>query len=176
MTAELIESLRDAIRDIPDFPKPGILFKDITTLVKDPVHFKNSVDLLVEHAKTLDIEVIAAIESRGFIFGAAMAYALSVGFVPIRKPGKLPGKTLKQRYELEYGFDEIEIHDDAISPGSRVMIMDDLLATGGTARAAAQLVEKLSGNVVDITFLVELSFLQGRKLIADYNIYSLITF
>lgn len=176
MNTEMIDRLRSAIRDIPDFPKPGILFKDITTLVKDAEYFKHSVDLLIEHAKMAEIDLIAAIESRGFIFGAAMAYAMNVGFIPIRKPGKLPGKTIKQRYALEYGFDEIEIHDDAISTGDRVLIVDDLLATGGTALAAAQLIEKLNGRVVEISFLVELGFLNGRKLLKDYNMYSLITY
>ena len=176
MKAETIEKLKFAIRDIPDFPKPGIMFKDITTLVKDPQYFRQSVDLLVEHAKKLNIDVIAAIESRGFIFGSAMAYAMGVGFIPIRKPGKLPGRTVKQRYELEYGFDEIEMHEDAIKPQERVLIVDDLLATGGTALAAAQLVNKLAGEVVNISFLVELSFLNGRKLLKDYDIYSLISY
>ena len=176
MKPEMIENLKSAIRDIPDFPKPGILFKDITTLVKDPVYFRASVDLLVEHAKNLNIDLIAAIESRGFIFGSAMAYAMGLGFIPIRKPGKLPGKTVRQRYELEYGFDEIEIHADAIRAGDKVLIIDDLLATGGTALAAAQLIRKLDGDVVEIAFLVELGFLNGRKLLKDYNMYSLVTY
>jgi adenine phosphoribosyltransferase len=171
-----MEDLKQKIRNVQDFPKPGIGFKDITTLIKDDAAFKKSIDALADQYNPDDIDVIVGIESRGFIFGAALAYKWGKGFVPVRKPGKLPAEKIKEEYQLEYGTDAVEIHKDAITPGQRVLIIDDLLATGGTVAAAANLVEKLSGNIVGISFLIELSFLNGREKLGRYNIHSLITF
>ena len=176
MSIGKIDQIRSAIRDIPDFPKPGILFKDITTVLNDAKLFKAAVDLMVGEAGNINPDIIVGIESRGFIFGAAMAYRMNKGFVPIRKPGKLPGKTVSEEYELEYGMDSVEIHEDAISAGMKVLLVDDLLATGGTASAAAKLIEKLGGDIINILFLVELKFLKGRELINKYNVNALITF
>ena len=171
-----MEDLKQKIRNVQDFPKPGIGFKDITTLIKDDAAFKKSIDALADQYNPDDIDVIVGIESRGFIFGAALAYKWGKGFVPVRKPGKLPAEKIREEYQLEYGTDAVEIHKDAITPGQRVLIIDDLLATGGTVAAAANLVEKLSGNIVGISFLIELSFLNGREKLGRYNIHSLITF
>jgi len=155
--------LKQIIRDVPDFPKPGIVFKDITTLLKNREALKEANRLLCEPYRNTSIDQVVGIESRGFIFGCAMALELGTGFVPIRKPGKLPAATEREEYTLEYGTDAIEIHRDAIQPGERVLIVDDLLATGGTAAAAIRLVEKLGGEVAGIAFLIELSFLKGRE-------------
>jgi len=168
--------LEKLIRDVPDFPKPGIVFKDITTLTKDPEGLRAAVDALVERYAESGATKIVGIEARGFIFGAALAYRLGVGFVPARKPGKLPADTVRAEYELEYGTDAIEMHRDAIRPGEKVLIIDDLLATGGTAKAAAELVEILGGEIVEIAFLIELTFLKGRDRLAGYHVFSLIEF
>jgi adenine phosphoribosyltransferase len=164
------------IRDIPDFPKPGIVFKDITPLLKDPGAFRESLDQLAELAVGAGATDVVGIEARGFIFGAALAYKLGLGFVPIRKPRKLPYETICEHYSLEYGTDSIEMHCDALKPGDRVIIMDDLLATGGTMAAAARLVEKTGASVARILFVVELGFLNGKDKLADYDVRSLITF
>jgi len=150
------------IRTVPDYPKPGIQFRDITTLLKDPTGFAAAIDALVARYRTTPISKIVAIESRGFLFGAPLAVALGLGFVPARKPGKLPGKTTGHDYTLEYGVDRIEIHDDAITAGDNILIVDDLLATGGTAHAAVSLVKKMGGRVVECAFLVDLPDLGGR--------------
>ena len=174
MQANLI---KEKIRDVKDFPREGIVFKDITTVLRDPEAFKHAVELLAEHYKKQKIDYIAGIEARGFIFGSAMAYKMGVGFIPIRKPGKLPSKTERVSYQLEYGQDSLEIHTDAVEPGKRVLIVDDLLATGGTAEAAIKLVKKIGGVIVGIAFVVELEFLKGRdKLPDDCKITRLISF
>ena len=171
------EIIKSKIRDVPDFPREGIIFKDITTVLRDKTAFKHSIDLLAKHFEKQKIEYIAGIEARGFIFGSALAYKLEVGFIPIRKPGKLPSKTERISYDLEYGQDSLEIHIDAVEPGKRVLIVDDLLATGGTADAAVKLVKKIGGVIVGIAFVVELEFLKGReKLPEDCKITRLISF
>lgn len=171
------ELIKSKIRDIADFPREGIVFKDITTVLRDPVAFKHAVDLLARHFEKQKINYIAGIEARGFIFGSALAYKLGIGFIPIRKPGKLPSKTARISYDLEYGTDSLEIHVDAVEPGKRVLIVDDLLATGGTAEAAIKLVKKIGGVIVGIAFVVELEFLKGReKLPEDCKITRLISF
>jgi len=162
------------IRDVPDFPKEGILFKDITPLLRDPGAFSRTLEALRDHHAGDRVQVVAAVESRGFIFGAALAVRLGAGFVPIRKPGKLPYQTVSETYELEYGTDTIEVHKDAVSKGDRVLVVDDLLATGGTARAAINLMRKLGADVVGATFLVELDFLHGRRQLADVPTFSLV--
>jgi adenine phosphoribosyltransferase len=167
-------NLEKFIREVPDFPKQGIGFKDITTLLKDAEGFKLAVDQLSEQLKDVKIDAIAVVESRGFPFGSALAYKLGTGLLLVRKPGKLPAKTIRQEYELEYGTDALEIHQDAIQPGQNVLIVDDLLATGGTAMAVAQLVEKLQGKVAAIAFVVELDFLKGREKLAGHKVVSLV--
>jgi len=168
--------LKNTIRDIPDFPKKGIIFKDITTLLKDPKALKTALDQMYELVKAKKIDKVVAIESRGFIFGLQLAYRLGAGFIPIRKPGKLPAETITEEYALEYGTDKIQIHKDAISKGEKILIVDDLLATGGTASAAVRLVEKLGGKVEALLFLIELSFLNGRKVLKDQNVISIINY
>ncbi|MGH9475147.1 MAG: adenine phosphoribosyltransferase [Terriglobales bacterium] len=168
--------LKKFIREVPDFPKPGILFYDITTLLKQPGPFARLVDLLAQHYAGQNIAVVAGIEARGFIFGPALAYHLGAGFVPIRKPHKLPAATEAVEYSLEYGADRIEIHRDAVAPGQRVLIVDDLIATGGTAVASAQLVEKLGGVVAGLAFVVELTFLHGREKLSRYDVFSLLRY
>ena len=168
--------LKTVIRSIPNFPKPGIVFRDITTLLKDPAALKESVDRLADDFKPGDVDVVVGAESRGFIFGAAVACKLGAGFVPIRKKGKLPAETVKASYDLEYGSDTIEIHKDAIRPGQRVLMVDDLLATGGTMAACCELVEKLGGTIVGITFVVELSFLKGREKLGKHKVLSLVDY
>jgi adenine phosphoribosyltransferase len=168
--------LRDYIRDIPDFPKPGIVFKDLTPLLLAPKAFDHAVEGLAALARPLDVEVIVAAEARGFIFGGALARELAVGFVPARKPGKLPHETVSAQYDLEYGVDELQLHADAVSNGTRVLIHDDLLATGGTARAKAELVEQLGGRVVGCAFVVELAFLAGRETLTGYDVHSLVRY
>ena len=168
--------LRDHIRDIPDFPKPGILFKDITPLLSDPAVFAESIAQFHRHFATQGISVIAAAEARGFIFGAPLALKLSAGFVPIRKPGKLPYATIAQEYQLEYGKDKLEVHSDALRPGQRVLLIDDVLATGGTMRACRDLVTSTGADIVACAFLIELSFLGGRAKLEPGNIFSLITY
>lgn len=169
-----MNDLKKSIRDIPGFPKEGIVFKDITTLLKDGKKFKEAVDLLAAEYADKKIDVILSVEARGFIFGAALAYKLGVGIAPIRKKGKLPYKTHAITYELEYGKDTLEIHQDAFQKGARVLIVDDLLATGGTVRAVADLVEKMGGKIVGMAFLIELTALKGRDKLKGYEVFSLI--
>ncbi|MGB6269599.1 MAG: adenine phosphoribosyltransferase [Olleya sp.] len=164
------------IRDVPDFPKPGILFKDITPLLQNYVALNSAANALIENLKKGSIDKVVGMESRGFIFGPMLADRLEAGFVPVRKPGKLPSKTLSETYDLEYATDTLEIHVDGISKGDRVLIHDDVLATGGTALAATKLVEKLGGNIVQCNFLIELSFLNGREKIKPFEVKSLITY
>jgi len=166
----------DHIRDIPDFPKPGIVFKDITPVLSQPEAFRACITGLKEAQKALNVALICGIESRGFIFGAPMATDLNLGFIPIRKPGKLPYKTISESYSLEYGTNTLEIHEDAIQAGQRVLIVDDLLATGGTAAAAGKLVERVGGIVAGYAFVVELGFLQGRQKLGDPPIIALVTY
>jgi adenine phosphoribosyltransferase len=168
--------LASRIRDVPDFPSPGIVFKDITPLVADPESLKESIDRLAAWAGPRRPDVILGAEARGFIFGGALAYILGCGFVPARKPGKLPWETVSATYALEYGNDTLEIHADAISAGQRVIVLDDVLATGGTARAKIDLVEKLGGVVVGALFVVELTFLSGRERFVGYDVHSLIEY
>ncbi len=168
--------LKRLVRDVPGFPKPGIVFKDITTLTKDPQGFRAAVDAIVERYRDESIDVVVGIESRGFIFGAPVALELGVGFVPARKPGKLPADTVRAEYELEYGTDAIEMHRDAIVPGQRVLIVDDLLATGGTAAAAASLVEELGGKVAGLAFLIDLTFLKGKEKLRGHDVFCLMEF
>lgn len=166
--------LEKYIRDIPDFPTKGIIFKDITPLLADPGALDEAVRRLAEPYEGTGVQYVAAVESRGFIFGAAVARQLGAGFVPIRKPGKLPHETVSKEYSLEYGTDAVEIHTDAVSPGSKVLMIDDLLATGGTMAAACELVASLGGRIVGIAFLIELGFLNGRAKLAGYDLYTLI--
>lgn len=164
------------VRTITDFPTPGVQFKDITTLLKDPAAFRYAIDRFVEYAKSTNPDVIVAVESRGFIFAAPIAERLGAGFVPVRKPGKLPALTTKIEYELEYGRGVLEMHTDAISEGQRALIVDDVLATGGTIEATRKLVEQFGGVVTGFAFLIELSFLGGRRRLDGYDVYSLITY
>ena len=168
--------LKQHIRHVPDFPKAGILFYDITTLLRDPAGFKAAIDLLATPYTTRDIDVIVGIESRGFILGAAVAERIGAGFVPIRKPGKLPSKAIKETYDLEYGKDALEIHADAVEKGQRVLIVDDVLATGGTAAAATQLVRKLGADLQGLAFLIELIGLNGRSKLAGEQAYSVLQY
>jgi len=168
--------LEKLIRDVPDFPKEGILFKDITTLLKDPQGFKAAVDQLYTAVKDLDVDIVVGLESRGFIFAPQLALMLNAGFVPIRKPGKLPAETIAEEYQLEYGTDKIEIHKDAIAPGQKVLLVDDLLATGGTASAAISLLKKLDAQIAGSLFLIELSFLNGREKLAEEKVISIIKY
>jgi adenine phosphoribosyltransferase len=168
--------LRAYIRDVPDFPQPGIVFKDITPLLLDSAAFDHAVRELVRYATPLGIDLIVAAEARGFIFGGALAHELGVGFVPARKAGKLPNETVSVQYGLEYGLDELHMHADALAGGPRVLIHDDVLATGGTARAKAELVEKLGGHVAGCAFVVELAFLDGRSKLADYDVCALVRY
>ena len=168
--------LKSFIRDIPDFPKPGILFKDITPLLKNPEALTASVHMLSESVKGMGITTVAGIESRGFIFGTGVSIELGAGFIPIRKPGKLPAETVSESYSLEYGTDPIEMHKDAAGNGERVFLIDDLLDTGGTIQAAVKLIEKTGAEVSKIAFVIELGFLKGREKITGYDITSLITF
>lgn len=166
--------LRRLIRMVPDFPKAGILFRDITPLLADPVGLDHAVAQLAEPYRERKVDLVVGIESRGFIPGAAVARELGAGFVPIRKPGKLPAETVTASYELEYGTDTIEIHKDAISPGQRILMVDDLLATGGTMAAGCRLVRELGGKIIGVAFLIELALLKGRDKLSEYEIYSLI--
>jgi adenine phosphoribosyltransferase len=168
--------LRSRIRSIPDFPKKGILFRDITTLLKDPAAMAEAIEQFSDRFADMDIQKLVCIESRGFILGGALAQRFHAGFVPVRKPGKLPAQTLREEYALEYGTDALEIHRDAIQSGDRVLIHDDLLATGGTAAAACKLVESLGGQILGIAFLVELSFLKGRNRLGEYDVFSIINY
>lgn len=171
-----MNDLKKLIREVPDYPKPGILFYDLTTLLKDKHGFHLLIDRLCEHHKNHTIDIVAGIEARGFIFAPALAYRMGAGFVPVRKPKKLPAKTKSVTYALEYGTDTLEIHEDAVKPGDRVLICDDLLATGGTAAATAKLVDLLGGKVEGAAFAVELTFLNGRKKLQGLDVFSLIQY
>jgi adenine phosphoribosyltransferase len=171
-----VDALKAAIRDVPDFPKKGIVFKDITTLLKDAALFRRTVDLLAVLCGDRPVDKVVAIESRGFILGGVLATRLGAGFVPVRKPGQLPAKTLSASYALEYGTDTLEIHEDALAKGERVLIVDDVIATGGTARAVGDLVDRLGAQVVAYAFLVELSFLNGREKLPGREVLSLIRY
>jgi adenine phosphoribosyltransferase len=168
--------LAGMIRNIPDFPQPGIQFKDITTLLRDGPAFQQAVNIFVDRYRERPIDVIVGVESRGFIFGSALAYALGAGLVLVRKPGKLPADTYMAEYDLEYGTNRLEIHRDAFTPGARVLLIDDLLATGGTMRAASSLVEQVGGKVEEMAFLIELTFLNGREDLGNYAIFSYIQY
>ena len=170
------EELRAKIREIPDFPKPGILFYDITTLLKDPVSYRESIDLMLEPYKDEQVDIVVGMESRGFIFSAPMAYELNAGLVPVRKLGKLPAETITVEYALEYGSNTLEIHRDSIQPGQKVLIVDDLLATGGTVKGTIELVERLKGDVIGLAFLVELNFLRGRDRLEGRRVTSVIQY
>lgn len=172
----MITKLRDLIRDVPDFPKPGIIFKDITPLLAHPAGLSLSVEYLTQPFRHMQIDIVTGAESRGFIFGTAVARNLSAGFVPIRKPGRLPAETISEEYTLEYGSEAVEIHTDAIQPGERVLMVDDVLATGGTMAACCRLVEKLGGQIAGIAVLIELSFLDGRKQLNGYPLHSILTY
>jgi adenine phosphoribosyltransferase len=171
-----MEDLKKLIREIPDYPKPGILFYDLTTLLKDRHGFQKLVDQLCDHYADRQVDVVVGVEARGFIFAPALAYRLGAGFVPVRKPKKLPAKTAQVCYQLEYGTDTLEIHRDAIEPGQTVIISDDLLATGGTAAATVNLVQQLGGIVIGVAFAVELTFLQGRAKLPGLDVFSLIQY
>ena len=168
--------LRPYIRDIPDFPKPGIVFKDITPLLLEPRAYDHALGALAEYARPLDVDVVLAAEARGFIFGGALARELGAGFAPARKPGKLPSETISAEYVLEYGVDVLELHADALAGGTRVLVHDDLLATGGTSRAKIELVEQLGANVVGCAYVVELAFLGGREALAGYDVHALVAY
>ena len=176
MTPPTNADLEARIRDIPDFPKRGIVFKDIMPLLADPESLRGTVERLAEFAEPRKPDLILGAEARGFILGAALAYRLGCGFVAARKPGKLPWRTISAKYALEYGFDALELHADAITSGARVLIHDDLLATGGTARAKVDLVEQLGGTVVGLAFVIELQFLNGREKLAGYDVFSLVQY
>ena len=172
-----VQSIKNSIRNVPDFPKQGIQFKDITTALKDAEILKEILDTCAQHYRDKKIDYVVGIESRGFIFGTALAYLLNCGFIPVRKPGKLPAKVISQEYELEYGTDRIEMHADALTKGDNVLIVDDLLATGGTAKAAADLVQKTGANVVEFAFVIELNDLHGRdKLTPIADVYSVVEY
>jgi len=171
-----VESLRAEIREVPDFPKPGILFYDITTLIKEPKAFAEAIDLMVAPFADMKVDVVVGMESRGFIFSAPMALRLGAGFVPVRKLGKLPGETISVEYALEYGTNTLEIHKDAIGAGQRVLVVDDLLATGGTVLGTIELIRQLKAEIVGLSFLVELLFLKGRDRLSDYDIHSIIQY
>lgn len=170
------DELRAKIREIPDFPKPGILFYDITTLLKDPVAYKAAIDAMLAPYADQKVDLVVGMESRGFIFSAPMAYQLGAGLVPVRKLGKLPAETISVEYALEYGSNTLEVHRDAIEPGQRVLIVDDLLATGGTVRGTVELVQRLRGDIVGLAFLVELTFLRGRDRLADQPVSAVIRY
>jgi adenine phosphoribosyltransferase len=169
-------NLKDTIRSVPDFPKENITFRDITTLMQDRIAFQLACDNLYERYKNKKIDKIIGIDARGFVFGAVLAYKLNIGFVPVRKKGKLPYTTISEKYDLEYGSAEIEMHTDAIQKGENVVVVDDLIATGGTVAATIKLVERLGGSVVECAFIVELTDLKGRELVKNYNVFSLIEF
>ncbi len=173
---EKTERFKSLIRDVPGFPKKGIVFRDITTLLKDGGAFHEVTDALADRYKNERVDLVASVDARGFIIGAAVAYRLGAGLVPLRKPGKLPADTLYAEYELEYGQDRIEIHKDAIEERQRVLVVDDLLATGGTARATCELVERLGGEVVGVAFLIELSYLNGREKLKGWPVFSLVEY
>src|SRR5436309_6201037 len=176
MNSEAIERLRSTIRDVPDFPKPGIVFKDITTILKEGPLFRASVDLFLEQCRGKQIDKVVGIDARGFLFGSAVAYELGIGFVPLRKKGRLPYKTESAAYTLEYGEAEMELHIDAITAGEKIVLIDDLLATGGTSASAVALIKKVRGELIEAIFLIELEFLQGRKKLAPTPVSSFLTY
>ena len=176
VTVSSVDDLRALIREVPDFPKPGIRFYDITTLLKEPDAFREVIDQMVAQVGDTPVDVVVGMESRGFIFSAPMAYKLDAGFVPVRKLGKLPAETIEVEYELEYGTATLEIHSDAISPGQRVLIVDDLLATGGTVMGTIELVRRLGGEVAGLSFMVELGALKGREKLDEFEIHALLTY
>lgn len=167
---------KSIIREVPDFPKPGILFYDLTTLMKDARGFRSAIDEMAEHYRDTKVDSVIGIEARGFIFASSLAYKLGAGFIPVRKPGKLPAEKMKVSYDLEYGSDSLEVHKDAIQPGQRVLVADDLIATGGTAAAVARLVKEMGGDLVGLAFLVELEFLRGRQKLQGMEVFSLIKY
>jgi adenine phosphoribosyltransferase len=171
-----VEQIKELIRDVPDFPEPGIVFKDITPVLSDPIAYSTIVDLIVVHFGRGNVDKVVGIEARGFLLAAPVAYHFGAGIIPVRKAGKLPSETIGEEYELEYGTASLEIHRDAVRQGERVLIVDDVLATGGTARATAKLVEGLGGKVIGIACLIELTFLKGRENLAGYDFFSLITY
>ncbi|MEX0984234.1 MAG: adenine phosphoribosyltransferase [Actinomycetota bacterium] len=171
-----IEQIKSLIRDVPDFPEPGIIYKDITPVLADPIAFSTIIDLIVVHFGRGNVDKVVGIEARGFILGAPVAYHFGAGIIPVRKKGKLPHETLEEAYALEYGTASLEIHRDAVRPGERVLVVDDVLATGGTARAAVSLVEQIGGMVCGIATLIELSFLGGRAKLDGYDLFTLITY
>jgi adenine phosphoribosyltransferase len=171
-----MDHLKMLIREVPDFPKPGILFYDITTMLKDPRGFRGVIDGLKQHYEGAHVDTVLGIEARGFIFAPALAYALGAGFVPVRKPKKLPAECVSVSYDLEYGTDSLEMHKDAIAHGHKVLIVDDLLATGGTAAAAARMVTNVGGEIAGIGFVIELTFLNGRQRLAGYDVFSLLQY
>jgi adenine phosphoribosyltransferase len=171
-----MNELKKLIREVPDWPKPGILFYDLTTLLKDKQGFRTLIDRLCEHYQGKPVDIVAGVEARGFIFAPALAYRLGAGFVPVRKPKKLPAKTSRVTYDLEYGTDALEIHEDAVRPGQKVLVCDDLLATGGTAAATVRLVQQLGGEVIGAGFAVELSFLNGRAKLPGIDVFALIDY
>ena len=172
----MMEKLKAAIREVPNWPKQGILFYDVTTLLKNASCFRQAVNALIGPYKDKNVDIVLGIEARGFIFAPTVAYALKAGFVPVRKPGKLPAEKFRVEYDLEYGTDSLEIHQDAIQPGQRVLIVDDLIATGGTAKAVAGMVEKMGGTLLGLAFLVELEFLHGREKLAKYEVTSILKY
>ncbi len=171
-----MKKIEEYVRTIPDFPEPGIMFRDVTSVLQDPEGLKLAIDSMIKLLDGVDFDVIAGAESRGFIFGAPIAYALGKAFVPIRKKGKLPCETISEKYDLEYGTAEIEMHKDAIKPGQKVVVVDDLIATGGTIEASIKMIEKLGGEVVKVLFLMELAGLKGRDRLAGYDVASVITY
>jgi adenine phosphoribosyltransferase len=171
-----IEQLKALIRDVPDFPEPGIVFKDFTPLLADPIAFSTVIDLIVVHFGRGNVDKVVGIDARGFIIGAAVAYHFGAGLIPVRKKGKLPHETLDEEYALEYGSASLEIHLDAVTPGERVLVVDDVLATGGTARAAASLVERIGGKVCGVACMIELGFLHGRDKLEGYDVFTLIRY
>lgn len=176
LTVSRMDHLKQLIREVPNFPKPGITFYDITTLLKDKVGFRETIDALYDHYRNTRVDVVVGIEARGYFFAPGMAHALGAGFVPVRKPKKLPYTVRSVEYQLEYGTDQLEIHADAIQPGQNVLIIDDVLATGGTASAVARLIELLDGKVVGLGFVIELTFLHGRDKLAKYDVFSLLQY
>ncbi len=171
-----MKKIEEYVRTIPDFPEPGIMFRDVTSVLQDPEGLKLAIDSMIKLLDGVDFDVIAGAESRGFIFGAPIAYALGKAFVPIRKKGKLPCETISEKYDLEYGTAEIEMHKDAVKPGQKVVVVDDLIATGGTIEASIKMIEKLGGEVVKVLFLMELAGLKGRDRLAGYDVASVITY
>ena len=176
MSAEIVEKLRSAIRDVPDFPKPGIVFKDITPVLCDGQLFRQAIDLFLKRCREMQIDKIVCIDARGFLFGSAVAYELGLGLVPIRKKGKLPYKTERAAYTLEYGEAEMEMHIDSVSPGERIVLIDDLLATGGTSASAATLIKKVGGELIEAQFLIELEFLHGREKLDPTPVVSFLSY